>query len=179
MRSCPCSENLLDKFLNSLPQSLDETYEKILCSIDDRLIEDARRILTLLCFAIRPITVSEIIDGVAVEINSARLNTKRRLHNADDIREICAGLVDFDTRSRRYTTVRIAHFSIQEYLESERIQRQKAAIFSMSGATAHEEIAQICLLYWLELGLAIPKPDQNVLKRYPLAVFAAESWYDH
>ena len=147
--------------------------------MDDRLIEDARRILTLLCFAARPLTVSELIDGVAVEINSARLNTKRRLQNADDVHEICAGLVDFDISSRLYTTVRIAHFSVQEYLESERIQRQKAAIFSMSGATAHEEIAQICLVYWLEPGLAVTSLDENVREKYPLAVFAAELWYDH
>lgn len=49
----------------------------MLCNIDDHLIEDARRILTLLCFAARPLTVPELIDGIAVEIEgSIGLNPK-------------------------------------------------------------------------------------------------------
>ena len=64
----------------------------MLRNIDHSLVEDARRILTLLCFASRPLTVREIIDGVAVEINtSTGLNRKRRLQDSNDIREICVG----------------------------------------------------------------------------------------
>ena len=186
MKSCPRSENHLDNLLNSLPQSLDETYERILCSIDDSLTEDARRILTLLCFAARPLTVLELIDGVAVEINPPRLNAKRRLQGVDDVLEICPGLVDFDISTtgiysgkEATQTVRIAHFSVQEYLESERIQRQSAAKFCLSGTTAHAEIAQICLIYWLEPGLAVTMLDRVLLEKYPLAYFAAEFWYHH
>ena len=36
------------------------------------------------------------------------------------------------SKEERTHTVCIAHFSVQEYLESERIQRQKAAIFGLS-----------------------------------------------
>ncbi|KAL8991075.1 MAG: hypothetical protein Q9169_007954, partial [Polycauliona sp. 2 TL-2023] len=60
--------DILNKVLGSLPESLDETYERMLCNIDGYLAEDARRILTLLCFASRPLKVEELIDGVAVEI---------------------------------------------------------------------------------------------------------------
>ena len=52
-------------------------------------------------------------------------------------------------------------------------------MFSLSGARAHAEIAQICLIYWLEPGLAVTKVDKNLLEKYPLAYFAAECWYDH
>ena len=124
----------------------------MLCNIDDYLIKDARRILTLLCFAPRPLTVREVIDGVAVELNnSIGLNRKRRLQDSNDIREICIGFIDIglgaDHTSETYReeeltpTVRIAHFSVQEYLESERIQYQKAAIFSLTSITAYAEIA--------------------------------------
>ena len=192
MKSCPRSENYLDNLLNSLPRSLDETYERILCSIDDSIIKDARRILTLLCFAARPLTVLELIDGVAVEINSARLDSKSRLRDADDLLEICPGLIDIDLSTNNNNStgiygsfeqpiqiVRIAHFSVQEYLESERIQRQKTANFSLSGPRAHAEIAQICLIYWLEPGLAVTELDERLLEKYPLAYFAAEFWYHH
>lgn len=76
----------------------------MLCNIDDDLIEDALRILTLLCFAPRQLTVGELIDGLAVEIDPPRLNLKRRLRSFDDIHDICPGLVDIDL-SADYTSV--------------------------------------------------------------------------
>ena len=176
--------------LGSLLQSLDETYERMLCKIDHSLIEDARRILTLLCFAIRPLKVQESIDGIAVENNgSTGLNRRRRLQDADDIREICLGFVDIglsDSHSNETyyggdltPTVRIAHFSVQEYIESERIRHQKAAIFSLNSATAHADIAQICLVYLLELGLSSSDLDQSLVEAFPLAQFAAMYWCHH
>ncbi len=156
----------------------------MLCNIDKSLIEDSRRILTLLCFSARPLTVPELIDAIAVEIGSARLNPKRRLRNANGIRDICVGLVDIGlSPDERITsngekeheqTVRIAHFSVQEYLESERIRSQKAAMFSLTAVSAHAEIAQICLIYIAEPGFAVSKRDE-----YPLAHFATRFWFRH
>ena len=77
-------------------------------------------------------------------------------------------------KSTQKETVRIAHFSVQEYLESERIKHQKAAMFSLTAVTAHAEIAQICLIYLLEPGLTFTEEDE-----YPLANFAAAFWYQH
>ena len=184
LQLCLESEYHLDCLLNSLPQSLDETYERILCNIEQNLIEDCRRILTLLCFSARPLTVPELIDAMAVEISSERLNLKRRLRNADGIRDICVGLVDVNLSSddaaasngqeKNAQTVRIAHFSVQEYLESERIRNQKAAIFSLIAVEAHADIAQICLIYLLEPGLIATELD-----KYPLRRYAARFWYRH
>lgn len=192
--------------LNSLPESLDETYERMLCNINYHLAEDARRILTLLCFARRPLTVQELIDGVAVEINgdSSRLNHKRRLQDSNGIRDICGVFIDIYVVERDtvegYTSededededeergeggedvteiVRIAHFSIQEYLESERIRHQKAAAFSLTNVAAHAEIAQVCLTYLCERGLSQRKLNPSILKDHPLAYYAARYWYSH
>ena len=184
LQSCPESEYHLDSLLNSLPVSLDETYEVLLCKIDKSLVEDCRRILTLLCFSARPLTVSELIGAIAVDINSARLDPKRRLRNADGIHDICVGLVDIgltpddkitsNGKKENKQIVRIAHFSVQEYLESERIQNQKAAMFSLTAVIAHAQITQICLIYILEPGLDVTKLDE-----YPLAHFAARFWFHH
>ena len=176
--------------LNSLPPSLDVTYERMLCNIESYLIEDARRILTLLCFASKPSTVRELIDGIAVQITgSVGFNRKRRLQDSDDIRGICPGLIDIghdavqtndiDHEKHLVPTIRIAHFSVQEYLESERIRYQKAAIFSLSSTKAHADIAQICLVYLLQNGLSSSSLDQGLLEKYPLAHFAAMYWYRH
>ncbi|KAL9105023.1 MAG: hypothetical protein Q9163_000120 [Psora crenata] len=190
LQSCPRSEDHLDKVLNSLPQSLDETYERMLCNIDIFLIEDARRILTWLSFALRPLEVQELIDAVAVDIEgSPGLNRKRRLQDSNDIRDICLGFVDIvpgvnlttgvDHEQDSTSTVRIAHFSIQEYLESDRIRHQKAAMFSLHSATAHTQIAQTCLIYLLEHGLSNLSPSRKIVEEFPLAEYAAAYWYKH
>ncbi len=176
--------------LSSLPESLDETYERMLCNINSFLIEDARQILTLLCYAPRPLLVQELIDAVAVEIkNPTGLNRRRRLQDINGIRDICGGLIDMglsadhmtenDNEEELTRTVRIAHFSVQEYLESERIRHQKAAMFSLTSATAHAQIAQVCLIYLLDDSLSRSELDQSILEEYPLAEFAAEYWYYH
>ena len=162
----------------------------MLCNIDHGLIEDARRILALLCFAPRPLTVRELIDGIAVEIyHSPGLNRKRRLQDSNDIREICLGFIDIglgaDPTDETYyekdltSTVRIAHFSVQEYLESDRIRHQKAMKFSLTSVIEHAEIAQICLIYLLDPALSSSELNETVLKEYPLAQFAATYWYHH
>ena len=189
--SCLCSEEHLDYLLNSsLPLSLDETYERMLCNIDESLTQDARRVLTLLCFASRPLTVPELIDGVAMEINDPpRLNRRRRLRDANDIREICPGFIDIglgrdhvieaNDEAEAIPTVRISHFSVQEYLESQRIKSQRSAKFSLTSAIAHSEITQICLGYILEPGLSSSVLCEQIIKEYPLAQFAARFWSFH
>ncbi|KAM0805979.1 hypothetical protein BDR22DRAFT_884385 [Usnea florida] len=93
LRSC-LTEHHFFIMLSSLPESPDETYERILCNTDSSWIEDVRRMLTMLCFASRPLTVQELIDSVAVETGkSAGLNRKRRLQDFG-ICEVCCGLVD-------------------------------------------------------------------------------------
>ena len=72
--------------------------------------------------------MQELIDGIAVEIDSARLNDKRRLQNADDIFQICSEFIEIETdlddqyhylaksndEVELTKVVRIAHFSVQE-----------------------------------------------------------------
>jgi hypothetical protein len=141
------------------------------------------------------LTVRELIDGIAVDIHEpACLNRRRRLQDADDLHEICPGLIEVGTKEddetqfvatgdsgieRRTPTVRIAHFSVQEYLESDRIKQQKAAAFAIQSAAAHAEIAQICLVYLQEPGLSSGNLDYTKLDEFPLAHFAAMFWHHH
>ena len=153
----------------------------MLCNIDQYSIEDARRMLTLLCFASRPLTVPELIDGIAVETTEpARFNKDRRFQDYNDINEICPGFTNLNVvAADELPTVQIAHFSVQEYLVSDRIRRQKATIFGLTSDIAHEEITQICLIYLLEPNLSSPELGPDIQEEYPLAKFAAKCWYDH
>ncbi len=189
LKSCPRSEDHLEKLLKSLPQSLDETYERMLLNIDAASIDYARRILMWLCFSKRPLTVPELIDGIAVELGDhSRLNKKRRLYDRYDLLQICPGFISIALDSKNRSKVEddrssyivsIAHYSVQEYLESDRTWKQEAAFFSMRGTTSNVEIAQTCLVYLLDPTLSNAEVTYDTLNELPLLRYAAEYWYQH
>jgi hypothetical protein len=84
----------------------------MLLGINEASVEDARRMLTLLCCAKSPLTVLELIEGIAVELgDDARLNLDGRLEDGDELRRLCPGLIEVDLQpSGETSTVRIAHF---------------------------------------------------------------------
>ncbi|KAJ5704127.1 hypothetical protein N7493_011265 [Penicillium malachiteum] len=178
------NRNQLDHCLRTLPCDLDEAYDRILCSIADEYFEDVQRVLTLLCFSFRPLTINELLEAHAVDLNEPpQLDREGRLYDQDDIIDICLGLVEAVTtvndNGQPTMTMRIAHFSVQEYLQSGRIIKQKSGIFAMQKAPANAKIAQICLVYLLEPTLSEGVLDEVKLTEFPLASFAAQYWFDH
>lgn len=155
----------------------------MLSNIDEESADDARRLLTLLCAAQRPLTVDELIDGIAVELgDEPRFNEDSRLMGEDDIRHICPGLIEADRQpGRSETTVRIAHYSVQEYLESDRILASRAARYGLRRVDAHTEAACISLVYLMDEGLCSCSTSHGleVRTKYPFADYAAHQWPEH
>ncbi|KAJ6101889.1 NACHT nucleoside triphosphatase [Penicillium sp. IBT 16267x] len=174
----------LDECLRTLPRGLDETYERILCSIADEYVEDVRRVLTLLCFSTRPLTVNELIDAHAVDLSEPQhLDRDGRSYEQDDLVDICLGLIEIaateNDNGQTTLTVRIVHFSVQEYLQSDRILQQNSRLFALRSARANTEIAQICLVYLLEPTLFEGLLNETKLTKFPFAHFAAMYWFHH
>lgn len=123
----------------------------MLCGIESQ--EEAQQILSLLYYASRPLSTAEVIEALAVDINELECYDPgcRLTAGADDLRRICPGLIEIDSSSHTdqkskievntstMTTdvVRIAHFSVQEYLLSDRIIRSRAVNFALSGPSQH------------------------------------------
>jgi hypothetical protein len=126
----------------------------MLLNIAPAFVEYSQRTLTLLCYAKCPLTVPELVDGIAVELgDSPKFNPSRRLETADDIHGVCPGFIEVDEQPYEASTVCIAHFSVQEYLESDRIRKYKVAEvakFSIRKREDHTDIACLCLTYLLE-----------------------------
>lgn len=195
LQRCLHSEYHLEQCLRTLPRTLDETYERMLLAIDQTYAAEARRILQLLCFSSRPMTVPELIDGLAVVSGqSGGLDQRRRLQSPNDLLHICPGLLRIDgalnyisslAETHRQSddisssTVRLAHFSVGEYLKSDRIKHQSVAKFSMDPATCHADIAQICTLYLCDQSLVNGRLSREKLKDFPLAHYAATFWFHH
>ena len=160
----------------------------MLCNIDHHLVEDARRISTLLCFASRPWTVPELIDGITVELEGVPgLSRKCRLRDADGIDAKCLGFIKLRLGQKReceyekelVSIVPIPHFSVQEYLGPGRIRHSRAVSFRLTKSMAHAVLAQILLAYYFEYNLSTPELNEINMEDYLLASFAVERWHDH
>jgi len=98
-----CQLDALTKCLNlrklreamaDLPNTLDGTYDRILCAIDKEYSHDAFRILQWLVYSARPLRIEEVVDVIAVDINDdPRFDLDRRLPDPRDILTICSSLV--------------------------------------------------------------------------------------
>jgi hypothetical protein len=78
------------------------------------------------------------------------------------------------------TRVRLAHFSVKEYLESKRILKSSAYQFYLESATGHRVLSQSCLTYLRYYSIS---PEKTLTKRdletFPLLEYAAQSWFYH
>ncbi|KAF3806347.1 hypothetical protein GCG54_00006109 [Colletotrichum gloeosporioides] len=177
LASCSVSPHNLSKLLESLPKTLDETYERMLLGIPEHAQECSQRILTALCCAKRSSTVPEVIECAAVELEpEPALNPDRRLEKAKAIEEACPGLVEIYTAPFKMLDSRT-----YEYLESERILHQKpVSQFHTGGHGGQVEMLNICL--------AVLNAEYKRLLDFtsllhdadgPLVEYAQSHWYLH
>ena len=78
------------------------------------------------------------------------------------------------------TRVRLAHFSVKEYLESKRVLESGAHQFHLESTTGHRDLAQSCLTYLRCYSLSREKTrTYQDLETFPLLKYAAQSWFHH
>ncbi|KAM3423938.1 hypothetical protein BST61_g1332 [Cercospora zeina] len=76
--------------------------------------------------------------------------------------------------------VRLAHFSVKEYLESTRILGSKVSYFHLENAVGHRFLAQSCLTYIFHYSRSSEKSSTTKdLVNFPLLKYAARSWPSH
>ncbi|KAF7972855.1 hypothetical protein HWV62_16888 [Athelia sp. TMB] len=168
--------------LNSLPKGLDATYTQIF--EQSECPDYLERLLQWLAFSRRPLTVAELAEVLAVDINTGDVpfyDPDLQCKIPAIIWSICNGFVtEFEG------TVKLAHFSVKEYLIA-RIKHKAEAQFSTSEQFSHSVIAQDCLAQllhfdgpsivdWRDPG-AISIRQINSL--FPLAQYAAMNWACH
>lgn len=231
---------MLRKSLKSLPQTLDETYERILCSIRPEDVDYAVRILRWLAFSTRPLTLKEVSEAVAIDIERDPPFDKHEVFQDPlDILEVCQSLVtitegldnniyegrisdswfrhyyaqkefkesddsdmdDHDTddadadqdenksikrknnptmrhTQRTISVFQLTHYSVKEYLTSDRIHNSQVRRYSIQQTTCNYFIAQSCIAYISQLNLACPV-SRAVEVKFPLAGYASMSWIKH
>ena len=129
---------MLRKSLVTLPPTLDQTYDRILSAISKEDAEYAMRILQWLTFSARPLSVEEIAEVVAIDVaRDPAFDRDEVLEDPLEALNICSSLVTITTNEvdRRSGSaqriVALAHYSVQEYLVSDRIRQGLAKQYSM------------------------------------------------
>lgn len=157
-----------------MPRSLDETYERILASIDETYHEEVRIALQWLTFSAVPLSVAELAEACSIGLENAR--NQNLLEECNE--ETVAGLLGVlsplilveqlsleipdtieDTieyplpekfsATRRGQRVRLAHFTVKEYLLSNRLQNTPVSQFGLS-AYSYYDLAQTCCAYLIK-----------------------------
>ena len=168
------------KALKSLPKTLDETYERILQRIPENRSSDALRILQWLIFSARPLRVEEVAELLVSnpDMKNCEFNVERRPFNPKDIVTYCGSLVTVQGSSGAQETLRLAHFSVQEFLVSDRIIASRCAYYSVVRQSANILIARTCLIYLTEIHkqkLSV----KDMVRVFSLAKYAASYWAAH
>jgi ankyrin repeat protein len=170
--------------LKELPETLDETYERILRDINKANRDHAHRLLQCLTVAIRPLHVAEIAEVLAVDFGTARggtskLNTDWRWEDQQEaVLSACSSLISV-VDEKGSQIVQFSHFSVKEFLTSSRIAGSSADVlrFRILLEPAHTILAKACLGVLLRLGE--PVDEDNVKDKFPLARYAAKHLVDH
>ncbi|WQF89312.1 Putative NACHT nucleoside triphosphatase, P-loop containing nucleoside triphosphate hydrolase [Colletotrichum destructivum] len=180
LEKCPDPLSLRQT-LQSLPRTLDETYARVLSRIPPEFEQNAKRLLQFLAYSERPLRIEEAVDVITVAIeNKPRFDTKNRMPQPDELSIYCSSLVAVVTRGgsnggNEGRELQLAHFSVKEYLTSDRLERNISEAFSESLARA--DITEVCLAYLLELDHSISLLE--VRESYPFAQYAARYWMNH
>ncbi len=112
------------RILEELPDSLDETYERILREIRKPNQGHAHRLLQCLVVAVRPLRLEELAEVLAFDFKTEgmpKLNPGWRWEDQEEpVVSACSSLVtivkDGDAR-----VVQFSHFSVKEFLTADRL----------------------------------------------------------
>ena len=174
-----CLPSSVRRFLEELPESLDETYERVLREIKKPNRDHARRLLQCLVVAIRPLDVEELAEVLAIDFDdmegTPKLNPSWRWEDQERaLLTSCSSLIAI-VNTGYSRLVQFSHFSVKEYLTSERLasSSQDISRYHITLKTAHTILAQSCVSVLLQLD------NRDATKNAPLAVYAAEYWVRH
>lgn len=180
-----CLPSSLRRTLEELPESLDETYERIITDIKKGIWADAYRMLQCLTVAIRPLTVAELAEILALDFDGAKqgipeLNSNWRWEDHEQaVLSTCSSLITI-VPGHRDPVVQFSHFSVKEFLLSNRLTMSTKDIsrFHIIPEDANALIASACLGVLLRDPVHLPGYD-NGATTAPLARYAAENWVSH
>jgi ankyrin repeat protein len=184
--------SLIRQALKNLPRTLDETYTRLFLDIDPNYQQDAKYALAWLAFSERPLQLTELAEAIAIDPKSNRpFDPEERFPDPESVFQILSSLITVSSddnwdqafaspdTSCSAVTVQLAHFSVKEYLVSDRILQGPARYFAASTSIAQRFIAECCLVYILQYVFSPLIEDSTQFVTFPLLKYASAYWYMH
>ena len=177
-----CLPASVRRTLKELPESLDETYERILKEIKKPNRCLAQRVLHCLVVAIRPLRVAELAEVLAVDFDDSkgvpRLNADWRWEDQEQALLIACSSLIAVVENGHSRVVQFSHFSVKEFLTSSRLftANGEVSAYRIDLENAHTILAQACLSVLLQTHDEV---DGNTSEDHSLAGYAAKHWTTH
>jgi hypothetical protein len=158
--------------LKRLPNGLHEAYTTTMVRIQAQPQSWSAESLSILMWtfmAERPLKLDELCHALSVKVGETELDPDN-VPPRGSLLDCCLGLVILDKET---LTVRLVHFSLQEYLLT-----HQPTLFK----TGHAHIASICLTYIGSEGRSNAQTDAEVSERlriFPFLNYAICQWGHH
>lgn len=174
--------------LADLPKSLDETYIYMLNTIASSTAPDvelAKRILRWLVHGRALLWPMELAELVAIESTDTSLDRSAVATDPNDILSVCSSLIRTVPDKTGVERVQLAHYSIHEFLVSQRIREAPPAVaqFYMGAEESHEILAKVCVRYlgFEDFGRRCKDAQELGLRlsTYHALGYAAGHWWEH
>jgi hypothetical protein len=173
---------MIARALKELPQTLDETYGRILSGIDKDLQEYAHRLFQCLCVSIRPLRLAELAEALSILFVTERESEDGIDWRSEDSQQAllstCSSIVTV-VNTDGSPVVQFAHFSVREYLTSDRLATagERHSRYHVLPHSSHAILARASLGALLSLDDQVDK--RAVEEDHPLAIYGAQHWVDH
>jgi hypothetical protein len=180
-----CLPQNIPRALRELPESLDETYERVLKEIVTANRHHAYRLLQCLTVARRPLRVEELAEILALDFDGAKdgipeLKEDWRWKDQQEaVLSTCSSLIavvdDGDHR-----VVQFSHFSVKEFLTSDRLATSSTQQFHTFISLSSRRTPSLSRLAWesysnLDTGVGDAKAESSISS----GQYAAEHWVGH
>lgn len=159
-------------------------------SIPSEYKQNITKILQFLTFSARLLRIGEAVDVIAIDTQGdLYFSPKYKIRDPREISRFCSSLVvmvsatghshDEDNephnKDDELVELQLVHFSVKEYLKSDRLDSTIAKNFQE--ISARVSIAKIYLVYLLYFDRNIP--PEEIKKTFPLAQYSAIFWMTH
>jgi ankyrin repeat protein len=169
---------------------LDQTYDRILTAIREEDRVYATRILQWLIFSERPLTIKEIAEVAAIDVQGEPIFDRDEvLIDPLEALDICSSLITVTRLEEKeeddfgwspvtssVEAFSLAHYSVQEYLISDRIKLGPAKRYHMQEGKSHEAIMKGCIGYLNQFQGPITNAQLDISA---LAMYSARFWILH
>ncbi|KAJ6264017.1 Ankyrin-1 [Drechslerella dactyloides] len=209
MKKC-LTPGMIRAELRRMPETLDQTYDRILEDIPSLHQNFVQSALRWLAFSNRPLLLTELAEAAVIDLSMDSFDpAESRFLDPEKILELCGSLITFsakiydekiyntddwlyrkiyrehsqgnaawDRLGEKFTTIALSHYSVKEYLSSDRLQKSSLATYFTSVNSADAILAECSLLYLLNIGNGDLLLTRG-FKEYPLLEYCAVNWMDH